>query len=43
MRMIKSLFREWNDSIKDFAIHMAITLVITGVWGLVMGLMGEYR
>lgn len=28
---------------KEFIKSMFILIVITGVWGLVMGLMGEYR
>ena len=32
-----------NDSPKDFIRAALITLVIVTVWGLVMGIMGEYR
>lgn len=49
-RMLKGFFNwmvnvvtEFNDSPKDFIRTALITLVIVTVWGLVMGIMGEYR
>ena len=43
MKELKNLLAEWNDSPKDFLQHMFITIVVAGVWGLVMGIMEEYR
>ena len=39
----KSLFSEWYDSPLEFLSSLIVTAVILGVWGLVMGLMEEYR
>lgn len=34
---------EFNDSPKDFIIHAVIVLAVVGAWGLIMGIMEEYR
>lgn len=39
----KDFVLEFNDSPKDFIIHAIIVLVIVGIWGLIMGVMEEYR
>ena len=38
---LKAFLMEWNDSPKDFVIHMLIVLAVLTFWGFVMG--GEYR
>lgn len=43
MAELKSRFTECYDSPWDFVKCMLITLAIIIVWGLFMGLMGEYR
>ena len=43
MAGLKSLFTEWIDSLMEFLSMLIITAVIMGVWGLVMGIMEEYR
>ena len=40
---IKTAFAEWNESPADFIKSALKVLVVVTVWGLVMGLMGEYR
>lgn len=49
-RLFKEIFNwitdvvtEFNDSPKDFVIHAVIVLVAVGIWGLIMGIMEEYR
>lgn len=39
----KNVITEFNDNPKDFVIHALIVLVVLGVWGLIMGIMEEYR
>lgn len=34
---------EFNESPKDFIKTALITLAIVTIWGLIMGIMGEYR
>ena len=43
MAKLMSLFTEFNDSPEDFIKHALIVLAIVTIWGLVMGLMEEYR
>lgn len=40
---INNVITEFNDNPKDFVIHALIVLVALGVWGLIMGIMEEYR
>lgn len=43
VKWFKDVLTEFNDSPKDFAIHALIVLAIVGAWGLIMGIMEEYR
>lgn len=40
---LANVVKEFNDSPKDFVIHAVIVLVAVGIWGLIMGIMEEYR
>ena len=43
IRWFKDVITEFNESPKDFITHALITLTVIGVWGLIMGIMEEYR
>jgi len=43
VKWFKDVLTEFNDSPKDFIKSAIIVLVVVGVWGLIMGIMEEYR
>ena len=43
VKWFKDVLTEFNDSPKDFIIHAVIVLAVVGAWGLIMGIMEEYR
>ena len=43
VKWFKGVLTEFNESPKDFIIHAMIVLAVVGAWGLIMGIMEEYR